>query len=165
MHAGVAIEDSLAAIMRERDRGRIAHIGVSHVDAAQLARARAVTEIAAVQNHYNLAHREHDDVLELCAAEGIAFVPYYPLRDEAPPLREIAARHGAAPAQVVLAWLLSRSPTTLPIPGTLSIEHVHENLAALELELDDHDLAALGALLELTRTRRDPRRRACGDPP
>ena len=145
VHDAVAIEDSLAAIVRERDRGRIARIGVSNVDLAQLARARAVTEIAAVQNHYNLAHREHDDVLELCGAEGIAFVPYFPLRDETRALRKVAARHGATRAQVVLAWLLHRSPTTLPIPGTLSIEHVRENLAAVRLELGDDDLALLGA--------------------
>jgi len=145
VHDVASIEDSLGAIVRERDRGRISHIGVSNVDAAQLKRALAVTEIAAVQNHYNLAHREHDDVLDLCAAEGIPFVPYFPLRDVTPAAREIAARHGATSTQVALAWLLRRSPTTLPIPGTLSIEHVRENLGALDLELDEDDLAALGA--------------------
>ena len=145
VHDDVAIEDSLDAIVRERDRGRIAHIGVSNVDLAQLARARKVTEIAAVQNHYNLAHREHEDVLDLCGTEGIAFVAYFPLRDETPGLREVAARHGATPAQVALAWLLDRSPTTLPIPGTLSIAHVRDNLAALELKLSEDDLAALDA--------------------
>ena len=129
--------------MRERDRGRISHIGVSNVDTAQLKRALTVTEIAAVQNHYNLAHREHDDVLDLCAAEGIPFVPYFPLRDVTPAAREISARHGATPTQVALAWLLHRSPTTLPIPGTLSIMHVRENLAALDVELDEDDFAAL----------------------
>jgi pyridoxine 4-dehydrogenase len=146
VHDVASIEDSLAAIVRERDRGRIAHIGVSNVDAAQLRRALAVTQIAAVQNHYNLAHREHDDVLDLCAAEGIAFVPYFPLRDVTPAAQEIAARHGATPTQVALAWLLHRSPTTVPIPGTLSIEHVRDNLAALHVELDEDDLAALGGV-------------------
>jgi aryl-alcohol dehydrogenase-like predicted oxidoreductase len=146
VHEHTSIEDSLGAIVRERDRGRISHIGVSNVDAAQLQRALAVTEIAAVQNHYNLAHREHDDVLELCAAEGIAFVPYFPLRDVPPAAREIAARHDATPTQVALAWLLQRSTTTLPIPGTLSLEHVRENLGALDVELDEDELAALGAL-------------------
>lgn len=144
VHDVASIEDSLGAIVRERERGRISHIGVSNVDAAQLQRALAVTEIAAVQNHYNLAHREHDDVLDLCAAEGIPFVPYFPLRDVTPAAREIAARHGATPTQVALAWLLHRSPTTLPIPGTLSIKHVRENLGALDVELDEDDLAALG---------------------
>jgi aryl-alcohol dehydrogenase-like predicted oxidoreductase len=145
VHDDVRIEDSLQVIVRERDRGRIANIGVSNVDLAQLARAREVTEIAAVQNHYNLAHREHDDVLDMCGAEGIPFVPYFPLRDETPALREVAARHGATPAQVALAWLLDRSPTTLPIPGTLSIAHVRDNLAAVELKLTKDDLAALNA--------------------
>ena len=145
VHDGTPIEDSLAAIVRERDRGRIAHIGVSNVDLTQLARARAVTEIAAVQNHYNLAHREHDDVVDVCAAEGIPFVAYFPLRGETAALREVAARRRATPAQVALAWLYERSPTTLPIPGTLSIEHVRENLTALELKLSDDDLAALRA--------------------
>ena len=146
VHAVASIEESLGAIVRERDRGRISHIGVSNVGAAQLKRALAVTEIAAVQNHYNLAHREHDDVLDLCAAERIAFVPYFPLRDVTPAARTIAAAHGATPAQVALAWLLHRSQTTLPIPGTLSIEHVRENLGALRVDLDEDDLAALGAL-------------------
>jgi pyridoxine 4-dehydrogenase len=146
VHEVASIEDSLSAIVRERDRGRVAHIGVSNVDVAQLQRALAVTEIAAVQNHYNLAHREHDDVLALCAAEAIAFVPYFPLRDVTPAAREVAERRGATPSQVALAWLLHRSPTTLPIPGTLSIEHVRENLHALDVELDEADLAALGAL-------------------
>jgi pyridoxine 4-dehydrogenase len=145
VHDDVGIEDSLEVIVRERDRGRIAHIGVSNVDLAQLARARQVTEIAAVQNHFNLAHREHDDVLDLCGAEGIAFVPYFPLRDETPALHEVAARHDATPAQAALAWLLHRSPTTLPIPGTLSLAHVRENLATLELALSEADLAALDA--------------------
>ncbi|MEA2144346.1 MAG: pyridoxine 4-dehydrogenase [Solirubrobacteraceae bacterium] len=146
VHDAASIEDSLGAIVRERDRGRICHIGVSNVDAAQLKRALAVTQIAAVQNHYNLAHREHDDVLELCAAQGIAFVPYFPLRGVTPAAREIAARHGVTPTQVALAWLLHRSPTTLPIPGTLSTKHVRENLGALDVKLDEEDLAALGAL-------------------
>jgi len=145
VHDNVEIEDSLEVIVRERERGRIAHIGVSNVDLAQLARARKVTEIAAVQNHYNLAHREHDDVLDLCATEGIPFVPYFPLRDETPALRDVAARHGATSAQVTLAWLVHRSPTTLPIPGTLSIAHVRDNLAAAELKLSNDDLAALDA--------------------
>jgi aryl-alcohol dehydrogenase-like predicted oxidoreductase len=75
---------------------------------AQLARAREVTKIAAVQNHYNLAHRQHDDVLDLCGTEGVAFVPYFPLRDETPALGEVAGRHDAWPAQIALAWLLRR---------------------------------------------------------
>jgi len=100
--------------------------------------------IAAVQNHYNLAERRYEDVVDHCEAEGIVFVPYFPLRDDGGlPVDEIAQRHGATPAQVSLAWLLGRSPAMLPIPGSLSIDHVRENLAALELELSSDELEAL----------------------
>jgi aryl-alcohol dehydrogenase-like predicted oxidoreductase len=139
----VPLERSLEAIDRERDRGRIGHIAVSQVDVAQLDRARAVTEIAAVQNHYNIAHREHDDVVDRCAELGIPFVAFFPLRDETPAVQEVAARHGVTTSAVILAWLLARSETVLPIPGTLSVGHLRENLAALDLELTAEDLAAL----------------------
>ena len=114
------IEESLAAIGEYRERGAIRHVGVSNVTVEQIERARQVVPVAAVQNHYSLAEREHDDVVDYCAEQGIVFVPYFPLRgvDE--------------PPQVALAWLLERSPTTLPIPGTLSLEHLRENLGALE---------------------------------
>jgi pyridoxine 4-dehydrogenase len=141
----VPIETSVEAITRAQDAGHVRHIGVSQVDVALLERARTVADVAAVQVHYNLAHREHGDLLDHCAAEGIPFVPYFPLRDDHPALGEIAERHGATPAQVTLAWLVRRSPTTLPIPGTLSVAHVRDNLAALELELSDEEFAALGA--------------------
>ena len=97
-----------------------------------------------MQNHYNLAHREHDDVLATSAPQRASrFIPYFLLRDVTPAAREIAARHGAWPPWVpALAWPLHRSPTTLPIPGTLSIAHVLENLAALDVELDEDDFAA-----------------------
>ena len=110
----------------------------------QVERARKVVPIAAVQNHYNLTERRHDDVVDHCTAEGIAFVPYYPLAgDGGPATAEIAARHGVSENAVKLAWLLHRSPAMFPIPGTLSIVHLRENLAALELELSDEELAAL----------------------
>jgi aryl-alcohol dehydrogenase-like predicted oxidoreductase len=142
--AEVPIEESLGAIAQYRDSGRIADIGVSNVTLEELERARAVAPIAAVQNHYNLSHREAEDVIDYCASEGIAFVPYFPLGgDEPSALREIAARHDATPNQIVLAWLLRRSPTMLPIPGTLSLGHLRENLAALEIDLSDDELAAL----------------------
>jgi pyridoxine 4-dehydrogenase len=99
--------------------------------------------IAAVQNPYNLSDRRSDEVVDYCAAEEIVFVPYFPLRGAGPALAEIAERHGATPAQSTLAWLLRRSPTTLPIPGTLSLEHLKENLAALEIELSDAEFEAL----------------------
>ena len=138
------LEESLAALAECREAGKIRHVGLSHVDVEQIERAREVVPIAAVQNHYNLAERSYEDVVEHCEAEGIVFVPYFPLRDDGGrPVAEIAQRHGATPAQVSLAWLLSRSPAMLPIPGSLSIEHVRENLAALELELSSDELEAL----------------------
>jgi aryl-alcohol dehydrogenase-like predicted oxidoreductase len=101
--------------------------------------------VAAVQNHYNLAERKHEDVVDYCEQEDIVFVPYFPLRGEGPPaVAEIAERHGATRSQIALAWLLRRSPTILPIPGTLSPEHLRENVAALEIELTDDEFEALG---------------------
>lgn len=140
----VPIEESVGALVTAREQGKVRHIGVSNVDRAQLERALAVTEIAAVQNHLNLAHRQHLDVLDLCEAHGIPFVPFYPLREETPDLARIAAAHDATPSQVTLAWLLARAPVVLPIPGTLSVDHARENLGALDLVLDDDELAALG---------------------
>jgi aryl-alcohol dehydrogenase-like predicted oxidoreductase len=103
-----------------------------------------VVPIAAVQNRYNLDDRRHDDVIDHCEREGIAFVPYFPLRgDGGPGVARTAERLGVTENAVKLAWLLRRSPVVLPIPGTLSIEHLRENLAALELELGDAgDIAA-----------------------
>lgn len=138
------LEDSLAAIKEYHDAGQIRHVGVSNVDVDQIERARTVVPIAAVQNNYSLSERRHDDVVDHCAAAGIVFVPYFPLRwDSDESVQEIAARHGATEAQVALAWLLARSPTTLPIPGTLSVDHLKENLAAPGVELGDEDLRAL----------------------
>jgi aryl-alcohol dehydrogenase-like predicted oxidoreductase len=138
------LEESLAALAEYRERGQIRHIGLSQVEVEQIERAREVVPIAAVQNHYNLSERRYEDVVDWCATAGIVFVPYFPLHgDGGPALDEIAERHGATPSQVSLAWLLKRSPTTLPIPGTLSLEHARENLAALELELSDDEFEAL----------------------
>jgi pyridoxine 4-dehydrogenase len=138
------LEESLGAIAEYRDAGQIRHVGLSQVGIDEIERARRVVPIAAVQNQYNLSAREWEDVVDHCAAEGIVFVPYFPLRgDGGPALAEIAERHGATPAQITLAWLLGRSPATVPIPGTLSLEHLKENLAALELELTDDELEAL----------------------
>jgi aryl-alcohol dehydrogenase-like predicted oxidoreductase len=139
----VAIEDSIALLREYRDAGRIEQIGLSEVSVEQIERARAVVPIGAVQNEYNLAERKHQPVLDFCDRERIPFVPFYPLHGDSPRLAEIAARHGAAPDQVKLAWLLSRSPVVAPIPGTLSVEHVRENLAALDLEPAAEELDAL----------------------
>jgi aryl-alcohol dehydrogenase-like predicted oxidoreductase len=138
------LEESLGTIAEYRDAGKIRHVGLSQVGIEQIERARRVLPIAAVQNHYNLSERQYEDVVDYCAGEGIVFVPYFPLGgDGGSALREIAERHGATPAQITLAWLLRRSPAMVPIPGTLSLEHLKENLAALELELSDDELEAL----------------------
>src|SRR5262245_11043977 len=138
------IEDSLAAIKEYHDAGKIRHVGVSNVGIDQIERARAVVPVTAVQNNYSLFERRHDDVVDYCAAAGIVFVPYFPLRFEADgALSEIAERLDATHEQIALAWLVERSPTMLPIPGTLSLDHLKENLAALEIELSDADFQAL----------------------
>jgi aryl-alcohol dehydrogenase-like predicted oxidoreductase len=138
------LEQSLEVIASYHERGKIRHVGVSEVDIEQLERARQVVPIVAVQNRYNLAERRHEDVVDHCADEGILFVPYFPLRAEPPPaVAAMAERHGATPFQIVLAWLLRRSPAMLPIPGTLSLAHAKENLAALDIELTDEEFEAL----------------------
>jgi pyridoxine 4-dehydrogenase len=138
------LEESLGAIAEYREAGKIKEIGISAVDVEQIEAAREVVPIAAVQNHYNVAERSSDDVVDYCEENGIAFVPYYPLKGAGPPaLAEIAHSHHASPAQIALAWLLRRSPVTLPIPGTLSIEHLRENLGALDIELTDDEFDAL----------------------
>ena len=138
------MEMSLAVIREHRDQGKIRHVGISAVGVEEIERARQVVPIAAVQNHYNLSERRHEDVVDYCAEQQILFVPYFPLRgDDRPALREIAEAHRATPSQITLAWLLKRSPTMLPIPGTLSLEHLRENLAALEIELTDEEYQAL----------------------
>jgi pyridoxine 4-dehydrogenase len=138
------LEESLGAIAEYRDAGKIREVGVSAVDVEQTKAARKVLPIAAVQNHYNLSERSSDDVVDYCEENGIVFVPYYPLKlGRSSVLAEIAENHDASPAQIALAWLLRRSPVMLPIPGTLSIEHLRENLGALEIELTDDEFAAL----------------------
>jgi aryl-alcohol dehydrogenase-like predicted oxidoreductase len=138
------LEESLGVIAEYRDQGRIRNVGISDVRIEQIQAARQVVPIAAVQNRYSLSERKHDDVVDYCGGEGIAFVPYFPLRGVgSPALSEIAAHHDATPEQVALAWLLRRSPTTMPIPGTLSLEHVRDNLAAAKLELTDADVDKL----------------------
>jgi pyridoxine 4-dehydrogenase len=138
------LEDSLGTIKEYCDSGEVRHVGLSEVGIDQIERARQVVPIAAVQNNYSLAERKHDEVVDYCAAQGIVFVPFFPLRGVGSrQLSEIADRHGASPAQIALAWLLRRAPTTLPIPGTLSLEHLSENLAVLDIELSDAEFEAL----------------------
>jgi pyridoxine 4-dehydrogenase len=138
------LEESLRAIKEHRDAGKIRHVGLSQVGIDDIERAREIVPITAVQNHYNLSERGWEDVVDYCAAEGIVFVPYFPLRgDGGRTLSEIAKRHGATEAQITLAWLLTRSPATLPIPGTLSLEHLNENMSALEIELSEAEFHTL----------------------
>jgi hypothetical protein len=146
----VPIEESMRALADLRDRGLIDHVGVSNVSVEQLERARDVVPVATVQNEYNVAERTHDDVLEACEAAGIGFVPYFPLGGgdlgaKADVLDEVAAAHDATREGVALAWLLERSPVTLPIPGTSSVDHLEANVAAAAIDLDDDEMARLSA--------------------
>jgi len=140
VHPDHEVEESMELLAEHRDAGRIATIGLSEVTVEQIERARSIAPVAAVQNEYHLAERKHDEVVDYCAAERIVFVPFYPLQGEgAPALAEIAERHGATSNQVKLAWLLKRAPVVVPIPGTTSLEHLKENLAAREIELSDDE--------------------------
>ena len=117
----------------------------------QLAQARAIVEVVSVQNRFNLTDRHAEDVLEACEADGLGFIPWFPLatgslaREEGP-LEEIAAAHDARPSQIALAWLLARSPVMLPIPGTGSVAHLEENVAATEVELSAEEIEQLSGL-------------------
>jgi pyridoxine 4-dehydrogenase len=141
---GTPLEESLGEIKLHRDAGRVRHVGISAVRVEQIERARQIVPIAAVQNHYNLSEREHDDVVDYCSQHGIAFVPYFPLGGKGGgALAEIAERRDVTPVQITLAWLLRRSPIVAPIPGTLSLEHLRRNLDALEMELTDAEYDVL----------------------
>jgi pyridoxine 4-dehydrogenase len=144
----VPFEDSLGALVELQHEGKIRHIGLSNVDARQLARAREVVTVVSVQNRYNLADRHSESVLEACERDGIPFLPWFPLAfgdltRGGGRLSEIASARGVSQAQVALAWLLRRSPVMLPIPGTSSLEHLEENLGAASLELTDAEFAEL----------------------
>jgi len=138
------LEDSLRTIKEFVDRGAIRNVGVSQVGVEEVERARKILPIAAVQNHYNLGERKNDELVDYCEREDITFVPFYPLRDlGGDAVNEIARNHRATPHQVALAWLLKRSPVMLPIPGTLSLEHLEENLAAQDIELSEAEFETL----------------------
>ncbi len=147
----VPIEESIGALVELQRAGKIAHIGVSNVSAAELAQARAAAEIVSVQNAYNLRDRSSESLVDICAEAGIAFVPYYPLAKgrlaggPGSPLDRIAERHKATSRQVALAWLLHRSPAMLPIPGTSSIAHLDENLAAAAIRLSAEEFHFLAS--------------------
>jgi pyridoxine 4-dehydrogenase len=144
----VPLEESVGALAELREEGKIRHVGLSNVDARQLARAREVVPIVSVQNRYNLADRHSEGVLEACEREGIAFLPWFPLAfgeltRGAGRLTDVAFAHGLSRAQVAIAWLLQRSPVMLPIPGTSSLEHLEENVASASVELTETEFADL----------------------
>jgi pyridoxine 4-dehydrogenase len=138
----IRLEDSLGALVELQQEGKIRHIGVSNVDARQLARAQQVATIVSVQNRYNVADRPSEGVLDASERDGIAFLPWFPLglgelAHARGRLREVAFAHNATPAQIALAWLIRRSPVMVPIPGSSSLEHLEENVAAAAIELTD----------------------------
>jgi pyridoxine 4-dehydrogenase len=144
----VPAEESLGFLKEAQQQGLIRHIGLSEVSAEDLERARRTVQVVSVQNLYNLGDRGWDDMVDVCAREGIAFIPWFPLAagrlgEPGGKVEEIARKIGATPAQVALAWLLRRSPTMLPIPGTGSVKHLEENTAAALVKLSDEDFQAL----------------------
>jgi aryl-alcohol dehydrogenase-like predicted oxidoreductase len=144
------LEEQLTALADLQRQGLIRHIGLSNVTAKQVTDGRKITEIVCVQNMYNIAHRDDDAMIDQLAAEGVAYVPFFPLGGFSPlqssALNDVAEKLGATPMQVALAWLLQRSPNILLIPGTSSLGHLRENLAAPDLTLTDDALAALKAI-------------------
>ena len=148
------LEESLGALKRMREQGKIRHIGLSEVTPAEIEDARKIVEIVTVQNRYSLADRRHEQTLRYCEQQGIGFLPWYPIaggkllkpdHPSAQALGRIAAAHSATPAQLSLAWLLQRSPVMLPIPGTSSVVHLEENIAAANLKLPAEEWAELEA--------------------
>ena len=144
----VPLEESIGALALLRAEGKIRHIGVSNVTPDQLARARRVAPIVSVQNPYSLVHRADDALVDFCAREGLAYLPWNPLQTGslAQPggcLAQVAWRHGATPAQVALAWLLRRSPALLPIPGTSSVAHLEENIGSALVSLSQEEFEFL----------------------
>jgi pyridoxine 4-dehydrogenase len=149
-----SIANSITALAELQQKGLIRHIGVSNVTPAQIAEARTITPIVCVQNHYNFAHREDDAVIDQLNRDNIAYVPYFPLGGFSPlqsnALNEVAAKLNATTMQVALAWLLQRSPNILVIPGTSSVEHLHENLKAANLKIPPAELTTLNKVATTT---------------
>ena len=150
-----SLEAPLTVLAELQRRGLIRHIGLSNVTPTQVAEGRRICEIVCVQNQYNLAHRDDDALIDQLARDGIAYVPFFPLGGFHPlqssTLSAVAARLGATPMQVALAWLLRRAPNILLIPGTSSVAHLRENLAAAELDLPDDALKELDGVANIER--------------
>jgi pyridoxine 4-dehydrogenase len=141
----VPYEDSVGALKELQDEGKIRHVGISNVSLDELEQARGIVEVVTVQNRYNLSDRHSDEVLEACEEAKIGFIPWFPLAtgslaEPGGPLDKSAKAHDATPAQIALAWLLARSPVMLPIPGTSSVEHLEENVAAMRIELTPEEV-------------------------
>ena len=148
----VTLEDSIGELVRLKAEGKIRHIGVSNVSLSELKRCERLTPIVSVQNRYNLEDRQSDEVIAYCQRKGIAFLPWAPLgsgrhAERSATVRALAAvaqRHGVSTGQAAIAWLLHRSPVMLPIPGTASMEHLEENIAAAAIDLTPQDMRELG---------------------
>lgn len=145
-----SIAEPFAALAKLQQEGLIKHLGLSTVNAEQIAEAQAIAPVVCVQNFYNIAHRDDDELIDSLAAQGIAYVPYFPLGGFTPlqsgTLNAVAARLGATPMQVALAWLLQRAPNILLIPGTSSVAHLRENIAAVSLTFSESELALLNGI-------------------
>jgi pyridoxine 4-dehydrogenase len=141
----VPLEDSIGALVGLKEQGKIRHIGVSNVSEEQLRLAQRLTPVVSVQNRYNLDDRRSEPMVDLCEQEQLAFLPWAPIQnlDGNRVVQEVADRHGATPRQIVLAWLLARSPAMLPIPGTGSVAHLEDNIAAAAIELTPAEVTAL----------------------
>jgi len=141
----VPLEDSIGTLVALKEEGKIRHIGLSNVNEGQLRQAQALTPIVSIQNRYNLGDRSSDPLVDLCEQEDIAFLPWAPIQnlDRLPMLTDIAERHGATAHQVALAWLLARSEKMLTIPGTGSIDHLEDNVAAAGLRLTPEEITAV----------------------
>jgi pyridoxine 4-dehydrogenase len=142
---GVPLAESVGALAQLKDEGKIRHIGVSNVSEAQLREAQQITPIVSVQNRYNAADRQSESMVDMCELEQIAFLPWAPIQqaDTSPAVAEAASRHDASPRQIVLAWLLARSPQILPIPGTGSADHVETNVVAASIQLSADEVEAI----------------------
>ena len=141
----VPLEESIGALVQLKEQGKIRHIGVSNFTEQQLRQAQRLTPVVSIQNRFNVGDRTSESLLDLCEQEQLVFLPWAPIQDldANPVVQDIATRHDATVSQVVLAWLLARSPQMLPIPGTGSVEHLEENIAAAGLELDPHEVNAI----------------------
>jgi len=141
----VPLEDSIGALLTLKEQGKIRHIGVSNVTEEQLRRAQRLTPIVSIQNRYNVDDRRSESLVDLCEQEQMVFLPWAPIQDldSNPTVQEMARRHDATPRQIVLAWLLARSPSILPIPGTGSVAHLDDNIAAAAIKLTPAEVASV----------------------